>query len=179
MGVSVEKTATLLELTAELVEADHLNVLDALRVASGAPYSANDLLIGAAYYALLRYLPDEVDMLAPWSDANDAVYVGKKLRACARTLRRGGPAHVEPVYVPATRDEIDLVERTETRNRKPRRAEKDWPVESRLQMERGRLKSALARMRVARHPDPAKVTAAELRLQQVNDELATLAERGA
>jgi hypothetical protein len=96
-------------------------------------------------------------------------------------MRNGGPARVDAISSPPTRDEADLVERTTGRNRGSthrRRPEAEWDPDSRLLVERGRLVSALVRMRRAKHPNGQKILDAELRVAEIDRELASPGEQG-
>jgi len=175
--------AELLERSAIRVESSPgLNVLDAIREESAEiPKPSRDEILVDTFYRLLDYLPPYVDSLEHWSDTETSDRVAGKLRQLARTMRNGGPAHVDAIASPATSDEADLVEQTTGRNRGSthrRRPEAEWDPASQLRQERGRLLSALTRMRRAKHPNGQKILDAELRVAEIDRDLASTGEQG-
>jgi len=166
--------AAALDLIADQVEHDPRHVLDVIRdVAVDFPPNERDRLVGRIYVELTDYL--SVETLDHWGASRSSSEVAAKLRAAARTIRRGGPAHVDAV--PPITDPADavVVERAEAAGRKDRVV---TPI-GRLRMERGQLASRLVRMRRAQHPNPSAITDAELRLVEVERELAELEAREA
>jgi len=172
---------------AEIDRLPGTNVLDALRSAHLA-HGSDDTRIGETYYQLLGYLPHHVEYLAPWSDAETPDRVASKLRQFARTLRKGGPHRVEEHGPPprAAPADAELVGVAASHNRgahlRPgaraghhhRKPISEWPRDAQLRQRVGHLQSALVRMRRGKHPNPTKITAAELELAEVQRELAEL-----
>jgi len=177
--------AALLESAADRIDAaPGTNVLDALRE-SHLAHGSDDTTIADTYYTLLAYLPVGVTYLAPWSDHETPDRVAGKLRQCARTTRRGGPHRVEDHAPPVTREtDLEVVQPAGSRHRghkhqrgpaqRTRRPESEWARDAQLRLEIGRTQSALVRMRRGKHPNPTKITAAELRLAEAQRELAQL-----
>lgn len=168
-----------LEAAALLVEAEPgLNVLDALRRTSEPinPRAARDQLIGDTYYALLAYLPPHVDMIGPWSDAETSDRVATKLRQLARTIRKGGPVHVDGAVPPlADPSDVALTSRAETGNRRggvP--GKRNMTREGSLRIQRATAHRWLGVQQRKQHPDPAKVTELELRIVEIDRQLAEL-----
>lgn len=172
-----ETVAELLERAAIRVESSPgLNVLDAIRAESeGMEQHERDEVLADSFFRLLDYLPPHVDSLAEWSDRESSDRVAGKLRQLARTIRKGGPTHVEALSTPPTSEERELVDLAGSHNRSTRRPENDWNRESQLRVERGRLLSALVRMRRAKHPRAHDITERELRVAAIDRELAEIA----
>lgn len=171
--------AELLELAAINVErSPGRNVLDAIRdETADVPRAERDAILCDTFYRLLDYLPPHVDSLARWSDAETGDRVAGKLRQLARSIRNGGPRQVDALVLPPTPDELDLVRTAESRNRHTRRPETEWPRDAQLRLERGRVQSALVRMRRAKHPRHHDITEKELRLVEIDRELASMGEQ--
>jgi len=167
--------AELLELAAVNVEASPgRNVLDAIRdVTVDLPRADRDVILCDTFYRLLDYLPAHVDSLAHWSDAETSDRVAGKLRQLARSIRNGGPRQVDALVLPAP-GEAELMRTATSRNRHEhrRRPETEWPRDAQLRLERGRVQSAIVRMRRAKHPRTTDITAKELRLVEIDRELA-------
>ena len=168
--------AVQLESAADLIEAEPgLNVLDALcRAAPAAhlPRADRDQLYGDTYYALLAYLPPHVEYLAPWSDGETADRVATKLRQLARTLRKGGPVHVEATVPPLPDpSDVAVTVRAEAAGRK---AKRNMTREGSLRIQRATAQRWLDVQRRKAHPDPQKMTDLELRLAEIDRQLADL-----
>jgi len=160
------------------------NVLDAMRDAFQTA-GADDTIIGDTYYTLREYLPPHVDLLAPWSDSETADRVVEKLRNCARTTRRGGPARIDD-HPPTPASERDLAvvdpaggrRRGHKHERSPSQSKRrPGSRDAELRMVIGQAKSSLVRMRRGKHPNPQKILDAELRLEEAQRELEGIEER--
>lgn len=173
------RVAELLERAAIEVESSPgTNVLDAIRSSSTVlPEDERDRMLADTFFALLDYLPPHVDSLARWSDNETSERAAGKLRQLARTMRNGGPREVEALPAMPSSAETQLVDEAGSRNhpkKHNRRPEHEWSVESQLRQERGRLLSALTRMRRAKHPNAHEITEKELRVVEVERELAQI-----
>jgi len=155
------------------------NALDAISDALPFPASRyaqpeRDQLAGDTYYALLAYLPFHVDLIGPWSDTETPDRVAQKLRQCARTLRKGGPARIEDQPpIPAQATVTNLVERAAHGNRR-RKAPTFQSDAMELRHRRGVLASVLTRQRKANHPQPSKILETELAIGELDRQLAEL-----
>jgi hypothetical protein len=174
--------ALALEGAAMLVEAEPgLNVLDALQrtAAPIKPHAARDQLVGDTYYALLGYLPPHVEEIGAWSDAETSDRVAQKLRQLARTIRKGGPAHVDGQLPPlADPSDVALTERAEAAGRGRRGGgvpgKRNMTPVGRLRIQRAAAQRWLAAHQRKAHPPAAKVTELELRIAAIDRELAEL-----
>jgi len=172
--------AELLELAAISVErSPGRNVLDAIRDETAElPQAERDVILCGTFYRLLDYLPPHVDSLARWSDTETSDRVAGKLRQLARSIRNGGPRQVEALVL-ATPADAELLRSAESRNRPKRRPEAEWSRDAQLRQEQGRIRSALVRMRRAKHPRTHDITEYELRLVEIDRELAALGDQPA
>lgn len=168
-----------LEAAALLVEAEPgLNVLDALHRTSQPiqPQAARDRLVADTYYALLAYLPPHVEWIGAWSDAETADRVATKLRQLARTIRKGGFAHVDGAVPPlADPSDVALTSRAATGNRRggvP--GKRNFTPEGKLRLQRATAQRWLAVQQRKSHPDAHKVTELELRIAEIDRQLAEL-----
>jgi len=180
--------ADVLERAAELIEqTPGTNALDANReavmgfVASEritTPADA-DRLAADTYYALLDYLPPDVDMVGPWSDRETSDRVAGKMRGCARTIRRGGPVHVDATVPPVGADVVDIATNRNRGVDHHMRPHKTPPTGlAALTYERGIVASAIMRAKRAAHPNAAKLTANEIRLAELDRQIAELEAAG-
>jgi len=169
--------ALTLEAAAMLVEAEPgLNVLDALQrtAAPIKPRAARDQVVGDTYYALLAYLPPHVEAIGAWSDAETSDRVAHKLRQLARTIRKGGPAHVDGALPPlADPSDVALTVRAEAASR-GRKATRNFTPEGKLRLQRATAQRWLGVQQRKAHPDPHKLTELELRIAAIDRELAEL-----
>ena len=168
-----------LEAAALLVEAEPgLNVLDALHRTSQPihPQAARDQLVGDTYYALLAYLPPHVDEIGAWSDAETADRVATKLRQLARTIRKGGFTHVDGAVPPlADPSDVALTSRAATGNRRggvP--GKRNFTPEGKLRLQRATAQRWLGVQQRKPHPDAHKLTELELRIAEIDRQLAEL-----
>jgi hypothetical protein len=179
-----QAVATLLEAAADRIDASPgTNALDAMRAANPHPpgtgarsdTTARDQLAADAYYALLEYLPMHVDLIGPWSDTETPDRVAQKLRQCARTIRKGGPARIEDQPPPPAAAPADVVLADGATHRTHgRRRNYTYTPEGRLRASRGHTVSALTRQQKSRHPDPRRITELELQLVDIDRQLAEL-----
>jgi len=175
--------ADVLERAAELIEqTPGTNALDANREAIMGFVAAQritalpdvDRLAADTYYALFEYLPPDVELIGPWSDRDTPERVAGKMRGCARTIRRGGPAHVDATVPTVGADVVDIAtNRNRGVDHHIRSTRPTTPLTA-LTFERGIVASAIVRARKAAHPNAAKLTANEIRLAELDREIAEL-----
>ena len=189
MPTDTAAVAAVLERAAELIDGSPgMNALDAQREAilertngkGRARQAVIDQLAGDTYYALLDYLPPHVDQIGRWSDAETPDRVAAKLRQLARTLRKGGPAHVDGPPPLADPSDVALTERAGHAGRPaPGRAERkaarrNFTPDGRLRLQLSTARRWLAVQQRKAHPDAHKVTELELRIAEIERELAAL-----
>lgn len=171
-----------LEAAAMLVEAEPgLNVLDALQrtAAPITPQAARDALVGDTYYALLAYLPPHVEWIGAWSDAETSDRVATKLRQLARTIRKGGPARVDGQLPPlADPSDVALTVRAEAASRGGPKATRNYTPAGKLRLQRATAQRWLGVQQRKQHPDPHRLTELELRIAEIDRQLAELEGEG-
>lgn len=162
--------AVVLDAAADLIDSQPgTNVLDALREAHLA-HASDDTQIGEVYYLLLDYVPPHVEFLGPWSDSETPDRVAGKLRQLAKTTRKGGPAKITATpAAPIVPEALVAGGRNAGAGK-----QRHYSREAKLNMQRATARRWLAVQQRKAHPDPHKVTELELRIAEIDRELAAL-----